>query len=203
MVTANCVTSPLSMTFTRSFKADRRRDPASAEPWATNERRWPGQRPSGLPEAPARKDMIAFLTSSSVATAGTTDPSDGSGRLRFSGAEMCFSYKALRVSPSCGAKPSADASSLTAPLTSPSANLAATLLIRVSSPPQTPSPLLIVTCTAERSVPSINRATCCLTSIERETCLTPQDSPGHPKPQYLKDKSLPQASSLPLSRAPL
>ena len=112
MVTANCGTLPLSMTFTRSVKADRRHDPASAEPLATNERRWPGQRPSGPPEAPARKDMIAFLTSSPVVTAGTTDPSGGSGRLRFSGAEGCFSFKALRVSPSCVAKPSADASSL-------------------------------------------------------------------------------------------
>ena len=137
MATANCGTSPLSMTFTRSVKADRRRDPASAEPWATKERRCPGRRPSGPPEAPARKDKIAFLTSSSVATAGTTDPSGGSGRPKFSGAEGCFSFKALRVSPSCGAKPSADASSLTAPLTSPSANLAATLLFRVSSPPRT------------------------------------------------------------------
>ena len=82
------------MTFTRSVKVDRRRDPASAEPWATNDRRWPGRKPSGQPEAPVRKDMIAFLTSSSVATAGTTDPSGGSGRLRFSGAEGCFSFKA-------------------------------------------------------------------------------------------------------------
>ena len=61
------------MTFTSSVETDRRRDPASADPWATNERRWPGRRPSGAPEAPARKDMIAFLTSSSVATAGTTE----------------------------------------------------------------------------------------------------------------------------------
>ena len=184
MGTANCGTSPLSMTFTKSVKADRRRDPASAEPWATNKRRWPGRRPSGPPEATARKDKIAFLTSSSVATAGTTDPSGGSGRLRFSGAEGCFSFKALRVSPSRSAKkPSSDASYLTAPLTSPLANLAATLLFRVSSPPRTPSPLLVVTCTAGRSVPSINRATCCLTNVESETCLTPPDSPGHPKPQ--------------------
>ena len=174
MGTANYGTSPLSMTFTRSIKADRRRDPASAEPWATYERRWPGRRPSGPPEAPARKDMIAFLRSSSVATAGKTDPSGGSGRLRFSGAEGCLSFKALRVSPSCGAKPSANASSLTVPLTSPSANLTATLLLRVSSPPRPPSPLLVVTWTAGRSVSSINRETCCLTSIERETCLTPQ-----------------------------
>ena len=171
------------MTFTRSVKVDRRRDSASAEPWATNDRRWPGRRPSGPPEAPARKDMIAFLTSSSVATAGTTDPSGGSGRLRFSGAEGCFSFKALRVSLSCGAKPTANASSLTATLTSPSANLAATLLFRVSSPPRTPSLILVVTFTAGRSVPSINRVTCCLTSVESETCLTPLDSPGHPKPQ--------------------
>ena len=142
MGTANCGTLPFSMTFTRSVKADRRRDPVSAEPWATNEWRWPGRRPSGPPEAPARKDKIAFPTYSSVATAGTTDPSGESGSPRFFGAEGCFSFKALRVSPSCGAKPYADASSLTAPLTSPSANLAATLLFRVSSPPRTPFPLL-------------------------------------------------------------
>ena len=131
MGTANCGITPLSMTFTRLVKADRRRDPASAEPCFTNERIWPGRRPSGPPEAPARKDKIAFLIPSSVATAGTTDPSGGLGRLRFSGAEGCFSFNALRVSPSCGAKPSANASSLTDPLTSPSANLAATLLFRV------------------------------------------------------------------------
>ena len=34
------------------------------------------------------------------ATARTTDPSGGSGSLRFFGAEGCFSFKALRVSPS-------------------------------------------------------------------------------------------------------
>ena len=118
---ANCGTLPLSMTLIRSVKADRRRDPASTELWAINERRWSGWRPSGPPEAPARKDKIPFRTSSSEATAGTTDPSAGSGRLRFSGAEGCFSFKALSVPPSGGAKPSAEASSLTAPLTSPSA----------------------------------------------------------------------------------
>ena len=111
--TANCGTSPLSMTLTRSVKADRRRDPASAEPWATSERRWPGQSPSGPLEAPAWKDKIPFRTSSSKATAGTTDPSGGSGRLKFSGAEGCFSFKALSVSLSWGAKPSAKASSVT------------------------------------------------------------------------------------------
>ena len=73
--TANCGTSPLSMTLTRSVKADRRHDPASAEPWATNERRWPGWRPSGPPEASAWKDKIPFRTSSSK------NPSGGSGRL--------------------------------------------------------------------------------------------------------------------------
>ena len=93
--TANCGTWPLSMTLTRSVKADRKRDPASAEPWATNERSWPGRRPSGPPEAPAWKDKIPFRTSSSEATAGTTGPSVGSGRLRFSVAEGCFSFKAL------------------------------------------------------------------------------------------------------------
>ena len=157
--TANCGTSPLSMMLTRSVKADRRRDPASAEPWATNERRWPGLKPSGPPEAPAWKDKIPFRTSSSEATAGTTDPSGGSGRLRFSGAEECFSFEALRVSPSWGAKPSAEASSLTAPLTSPSANFAATLLLRVSSPPRTPYLVLGVTCTTGRSVFSKNSLT--------------------------------------------
>ena len=183
MGTANCGTSPLSMTFTRSVKVNRRRDPASAEPWATNERRWPGRRPSAPPEAPARKRHDFLSNIFLRGNAGTTNPSGGSGRLRFSGAEGGFSFKALRVSASCGAKPSADASSLTAPLTSPSANSAATLLFRVLSPPQTPSLLLVVTLTAGRSVPSINRETCCLTSVESKTCLTPPDSPGHPKPQ--------------------
>ena len=202
--TANCGTSLLSMTLTRSVKADRKRDPASAEPWATNERRWPRRRPSGPPEAPAWKDKIPFQTSSSSElTAGTTDPSGGSGRLRFSGSEGCFSFKALSVSPSWGAKPSAEASSLTAPLTSPSANLSATLLLRVSSPPRTPYLILRVTCTTGRSVFSKNWATCCLTSVGRETCLPPPDSPGHLKPQWLKDKTLPQAISLPLSKASL
>ena len=121
MGTENCGTSPLSMTFTRSVKVDIRRYPASAEPWATNERKRPGRRPSGLPEAPGRKDMTVFLTSSSVTTAGTTDPSGGSGRVRISGTKGCFSFKACcRNSPFCGAEPSAYASSLTALLTSPS-----------------------------------------------------------------------------------
>ena len=91
--TTNCETSPLSMTLTRSVKADRRRDPASSEPWATNERRWPGRRPSGPSEAPAWKDKIPFQTSSSEATAGTTDPSGGSGRLRFSSSKVFFVKK--------------------------------------------------------------------------------------------------------------
>ena len=83
-------------------------------PWATNERRWPGRRPSGPPEATAWKDFISFRIYSYVVTAGTTDPSDGSGKLRFSEAEGCFSFKAVSVSPSWGAKPSADTSSLNA-----------------------------------------------------------------------------------------
>ena len=95
MRAVNCGTSPLSMTFTRPVKGDRRRDLASAEQWAIDERRWLRQRPSGQPEAPARKDTIPFRTYSSVATAETTVPSGGSGRLRFSGAEGCFSFKAL------------------------------------------------------------------------------------------------------------
>ena len=166
MGTANCGTSPLSMTFTRSVKADRRRDPVSAEPWATNERRWPGRRPSGPPEAPARKYKIAFLTSSSVATARTTDPSGGSGRLRFSGAEGCFSFKAQL------------------PHSHHPRQIWPLLFSSESHPLHGPRPpLLVVTCTAGRSVPSINRTTCCLTSVESETCLTPPDSLGYPKPQ--------------------
>ena len=58
--TANCGTSPLSMTLTRSVKANRRHDPASAEPWATNERRWPGWRPSGPPELQHEKTRFLF-----------------------------------------------------------------------------------------------------------------------------------------------
>ena len=147
--------------------------------------------PSGPTEAPSRKkhDSLSniFLRGNCRNYSLSLKDSGRSLRLRFPAAEGCFSFKALRVSPSCAAKPAADASSLTAPLTSPSANLAATLLFGVSSHPRTPSPLLVVTCTAGRSVPSINRATCCLTSVESETSLTLQDSPGHPKPQYLKD----------------
>ena len=105
------------------------------------------------------------------------------GKAKVKGAEGCFSFKALRVSPSWGAKPSAEASYLTAPLTSPSVNFAATLLFWISSPPRTPYLDLEVTCTTGRSVFSINWATCCLTNVERETCLPPPDSPGHLKRQ--------------------
>ena len=75
MGTANCGTSHLSMALTMSVKADRRRDPAFTEPWATNERRWPERRPSGPPEAPTWKNTIPFRASSSMATTGTTNPS--------------------------------------------------------------------------------------------------------------------------------
>ena len=115
------------------------------------------------PEAPAWKDKIPFRTSSSEATAGTTDPSGGPGKLRFSGAEGCFSFKGLSLSPSWDAKPSAEASSLTAPLTSPSTNLAATLLLRVSSPSRAPYLGFGVACTSGRFVLSISWAACCLT----------------------------------------
>ena len=161
--TSNCGTSPLSMTFTRSVKVDRRRDPASAEPWATNDRSSSTKRHDCLSNIFLRGNCRNYRPIRWVGKA--------KGR------------RVLFVSLSCGAKPYADASSLTAPLASPSANLAATLLFRVSSPPRTPSLLLVVTFTAGRSVPSINRATCCLTSVESEICLTPPYSPGYPKPQ--------------------
>ena len=146
------------MKFARSINADRMVDPASAEPWATRERRWPSW-----------KDKISFRIFSSVATAGTTGPSGGLERPILSKAEGCFSFKTLSVSPSLGTKHSAGASSLTAPLTPPSTNFASTLLFWVSSHPRT----TYLAHTSPREVGavvlSINRATCCLTSVESKT----------------------------------
>ena len=168
MRTANCGTSPLSMTLTKSFKADGRRDTASGE------RRWPGRRPSGPPNPLAWNYMIPLRTSSSEATAGTTDPSGGSEGKGFLGAEGCFYFKALSVSPSWGAKPSAHSNFLNC--------LTQITLSKFGRYSSLQSFIPLMDSIPPSHVDLINRATCCLTSVETETCLSPPDSPGHPKP---------------------
>ena len=128
--TAKYGTSPLSMTLTRSVKAEKS---AILLRWtmvhqwkkvARAETIWPTRSSS-------MKRQDSFSNMLFRGDCRNYRPISWFGRLRFSGAEGCFSSKALSVSLSWGAKPSAEASSLTVPLTSPSANLDATLPLRV------------------------------------------------------------------------
>ena len=168
--TANWGTSPLSMTLTRSVKADG--NARSYFRWTMGHQRTKVARAEVIWPTRSSSMKIPFRTSSSEATAGTTDPSGGLGRLRFSGAEGCFSFKTLRVSPSWGAKPSAEASSLTAP-SHRHRQIWPLLFSWRLHPPMDPIPRSRVTCTTGRSVFSKIWETRCLTRVERERLVSP------------------------------
>ena len=169
------------MDLTRSVNADRRHDPArltighQGTKVARTEALWHTRS--------SRMGRHYFLSNNFRGDCRNCRPIRWVGKDKVFWGLRGFSFKAPSISLPWGAKPSVDASSLTTPLTSSSAYSVASLLFRNSSPLRASYLIFGVICTAGRSILFINQATCCLTSFQSETCLTPIDSPRHPKPQ--------------------
>ena len=119
--------SPFTMMLTRSVRALRRTGPPAPAEVEIRSLRCCGLSPSGPPADPLGKDMIDCKISSSLSVmCEASDDVGHGGMMDWGCGGGCFSHREASVASHLFAIESSEEASRTAPLTSPSSNLAAT-----------------------------------------------------------------------------